>query len=437
MAKTMKNCALIISSVILTLLFTACGGSSNEPGVGQGIVAKPQSCDLNSQKQFIFDVMHDTYLWYDEVPTVDINDFDDLNSTLDALKAPLDRFSFINSLEANDNFFEQGTFEGFGFRAVINEPRDAYQIAFVFNNSPSGAAGWKRTDRITAINGVSAANIINGDGLNAALVGDTATFTIGDLSAPASDQVLTKALVIMNTVLTADIVTTETQNIGYIALSSFIENTSKEFSDAIDLLKAANVDELVLDLRYNGGGRVIASRNVASYIGGDLTKDFNFSKTTHNNKYTQSNATNPFQNFSNSLGLSRVYVLTSQSTCSASELVINSLSPFLEVVQIGATTCGKPVGMYGKTFCDKILLPIEFQSVNNNDEGDYFDGLPADCPAIDDLTHDFADPAESMLSTAIFHMNNSSCQTLAKANLHRTLKTKHLDNNWLPQKQVN
>ena len=433
----MKNYALIVSSIILTLLFTACGGSSNKPGVGQGIVAKPQSCDLNSQKQFIFDVMHDTYLWYDEVPTVDINDFDDLNSTLDALKAPLDRFSFINSLEANDNFFEQGTFEGFGFRAVINEPRDAYQIAFVFNNSPSGAAGWKRTDRITAINGVSAANIINGDGLNAALVGDTATFTIGDLSAPASDQVLTKALVIMNTVLTADIVTTETQNIGYIALSSFIENTSKEFSDAIDLLKAANVDELVLDLRYNGGGRVIASRNVASYIGGDLTKDFNFSKTTHNNKYTQSNATNPFQNFSNSLGLSRVYVLTSQSTCSASELVINSLSPFLEVVQIGATTCGKPVGMYGKTFCDKILLPIEFQSVNNNDEGDYFDGLPADCPAIDDLTHDFADPAESMLSTAIFHMNNSSCQTLAKANLHRTLKTKHLDNNWLPQKQVN
>jgi len=434
----MKNTAL---NVLVIILFSGCGGSSNEAGVGQGIVAQPQSCDINSQKQFIFDVMHDTYLWFDQIPSVDISDFDTVTETLNALRAPQDRFSFINSKAANDSFFNEGTFEGFGFRSVINAERDAYLIAYVFDNSPSGAANWERTDRITAVNGVSSTQIISGNGLSAALsglqVGDTATFTIGSLNQEASDQILTKALVTMNTVLISEVVQTQSQTIGYIALSSFIENTSNEFSDAIDSMNAANINELVLDLRYNGGGRVIASRNVASYIGGDNTKDFDYNKTLHNRKYTSSNSSNAFQDFSNALDISRIYVLTTASTCSASELVMNSLSPFVEVIQIGGTTCGKPVGMYGKEFCDQIILPIEFQSVNHNDEGDYFDGLFADCAAFDDLTHEFADPQEVMFSTAIFHMNNSNCPAVNTVQTKRSLTIEIPDNGWLPQRQVN
>ena len=433
----MKNSAL---NVFVIILFSGCGGSSNEAGVGQGIVAQPQSCDINSQKQFIFDVMHDTYLWFDQVPDVNIDNFNTVAATLDALRAPLDRFSFINTIEANENFFEQGTFEGFGFRPVINSTQDAYLIGYVFDSSPSGVAGWKRTDRITAINGVSSADIISGNGLSAALsglqVGDSAIFTIGTASNEPIDQTLTKALVTMNTVLVSEVVQSNNRTIGYIALSSFIENTTDEFSVAIDTMSAANIEELVLDLRYNGGGRVNASRNVASYIGGDNTNGFNFNKTLHNIKYTDSNSSNPFQNFSNALGLNRVYVLTTASTCSASELVMNSLSPFVEVIQIGGTTCGKPVGMYGKEFCDQIILPIEFQSVNHNDEGDYFDGLFADCPSADDLIHAFADPQELMFSTAIFHMDNSSCPTPLTAEKFLAPLAEVPDNSWLPQRQV-
>lgn len=436
----MKNLSQLICFYFIVIFSIACGGNSNESGIGQGSVSTPQSCDITSQKQFIVDVMNDTYFWYDEVPEIDIADYPTIEETLDALRAPLDRFSYITTVESNDNFFEEGTFEGFGFRAVINDARNAYLIGYIFDDSPSGAAGWKRTDSITAINGVPSSEIIAGEGLSSALsgltVGDTATFSIAEIDNSPTDQVLTKALVTMNTVLVSEVVELENQNIGYIALSSFIENTTAEFTAAIDQMNTGNVSELVLDLRYNGGGRVSASKNVASSIGGTLTSGFDYSRTIHNDKYSASNSSIPFDNPANALSLSRVYILTTSSSCSASELVINSLSPFVEVIQIGGTTCGKPVGMYGKEFCDKLILPIEFQSTNHLDEGDYFDGLIADCIEADDLTHGFADPQEGMFASAIYHMTNGTCLAVDSINSVKTTSLKEVSQNWLPHAQV-
>lgn len=400
-----------LTALFIALLFIGCG-KSNEPGIGQGIVAAPQSCDLRSQQQFIVEVMNDTYFWYDEVETINLDDYDSVEQTLDALKVPQDRFSYITTQEANDNFFEEGTFEGFGFRSLISESRDSYIIGYTFTDSPSGQAGWQRTDQITAINGVTAAEIISADGLNSVLsglnIGDTATFTLLKNNTE-TDYELIKAIVTMNTVLTSQVIQTENNIIGYVGLSNFIENTTDDFSDAIDALSEANISELVLDLRYNGGGRVSASRDVASLIGGNNTSGFNFSKTIHNDKYANSNSNIPYSSFSNALDLTRVYIITTAATCSASELIINSLSPFVEVITIGETTCGKPVGMYGKRFCEQIILPIEFQSLNHNNEGDYFDGIFATCSETDDLSHSFGDTQESMFAEAIYHMENGSC----------------------------
>ena len=429
---------IVITSTIC-FLFMGCGGNSNEPGIGQGDVVPPLSCDIDSQKQFIVDVMHDTYFWYDEVAEINIDDFETLSEVLTELRVEQDRFSYITTQEANDNFFEEGTFEGFGFRSIINQARDTYSIGYVFSDSPAGRAEWRRTDKITHINGVSSAEIIAGDGLTASLsgleVGDTANFTIMSMDQTESTVELTKAVVTMNTVLLSDVVQTDNQTVGYIALSSFIEDTSNDFSNAISELKTANVSELVLDLRYNGGGRVSASRDVASLIGGSNTEGFDFSRTIHNNKYSNSDGTTAFRSFTNALDLNRVYVLTTSSTCSASELVINSLSPFVEVITIGGTTCGKPVGMYGKQFCDRIILPIEFQSVNHEGFGDYFDGLTATCGASDDLNHQFADVQEGMFAEAIYHMNNASCSPTSISSKQAETKTALSFSAWIPQKQ--
>ncbi len=422
--KVNSEISLAVLQFILALILVAsvsgCGSSNSPPNVGQGIVSQPQSCDIDSQKQFIHDVMHDTYLWYDQVPAINLADYTTLDDTLDALRAPLDRFSYITTQTANSDFFDLGRYEGFGFLSQVNATQDAFIIGYIFDDSPAGRAGWQRTDIISAINGVAAADIIAAGGINAALadlnLGDSASFEIASLNGTPTTQVLVKSEVIMNSLLVSQVVQTTNQSIGYVAISSFLEKTAGEFATAVTQFSNANIDELVIDLRYNSGGRVYASRDVASYIGGVNTRNYSYSKSIHNDKYYLSDSQIPFENFADALNFSRIYVITTDKTCSASELIINSLSPFVEIIQIGGTTCGKPVGMYGKTFCDKILLPIEFQSVNHFDEGDYFNGLYPNCLASDDLTKDFADPTEAMFATAIFYMNNSQCPVLKQQN---------------------
>ncbi|MDQ7049207.1 MAG: S41 family peptidase [Enterobacterales bacterium] len=412
-----------LPSVLLILVFTACGNSNTPPNIGEGVAIQPQSCDIDSQKQFIVDVMHDTYLWYEQVPAINISDYATLNETLDALRAPQDRFSYITTQVANSNFFNNGSYLGFGFLALPNTAEDAFIIGYIFDDSAAGRAGWQRTDIISAIDGVAVSDIIAAGGINTALGGlndgDSATFDIAQLNGSMISQTLTKGIVNMNSVLVSQVVQTANQKIGYVAISNFLEQTAAEFHASVNQFAQANIDELVIDLRYNGGGRVYASRDVASYIGGSNTNGYNYSKTIHNNKYYLSNSSIPYTTFPDALNFSRVYVLTTDKTCSASELVINSLSPFVEVIQIGGTTCGKPVGMYGKNFCDKIILPIEFQSLNHFDQGDYFNGLTPSCLSNDDLTHAFADPAEGLFSVAINHMNGGVC-AVAKQTTRRS-----------------
>jgi len=409
-------------TAILVFLFSACGNSKAPPNIGEGLVSQPQACDIVSQKQFVVDVMHDTYLWYDQVPAINISNYATLDETLDALRAPLDRFSYITTQVANNNFFNNGSYQGFGFLAVANANQDAFIIGYIFDDSAAGRAAWKRTDIISAIDGVAASEIIAAGGINTALgslnSGDSATFDIAPINGPPVSQILLKGVVNMNSVLLSQVVQTANQTIGYVAISNFLEQTTAEFKTAVNQFAQANIDELVIDLRYNGGGRIFASRDVASYIGGNNTNGYNFSKTLHNDKYHLSNSAIPYANFSDALNFNRVYVLTTERTCSASELIINSLSPFVEVIQIGGTTCGKPVGMYGKNFCDKIILPIEFQSVNHLDQGDYFDGLTPSCFSNDDLTRELADPAEGLFSVAINHMNGGLCAVSKNQSAH-------------------
>lgn len=406
-----KSLLLILATVFI---LSGCD-DDGDIHASQGVIAAPLSCNAESEKQFVQSVMHDTYLWYQDVPSVDLSQFATAADLLDGLRVSPDRFSYIAPKLTHDAFFDQGTFEGFGFSSAISASNDSYIFRYVFDDSPAGAVGLQRSDRIIAVNGISAAQLIAGEGLSSFLstfvLGDSVTFSIQSLAAVTPTDIdLVKRLVIMNTVLHAEVVNNSGLSIGYIAISNFIDNTSIEFANAIAQFNQTGINELVLDLRYNTGGRVAASNDVASSIGGGSVQTYNFTQVLHNDKYASSNAIIPFSNFDDVLSLSRVYVLTSASTCSASELVINSLSPLIEVILIGDTTCGKPIGMYGKEFCEKIILPIEFQTVNHFSEGEYFDGLVANCTQADDLDKLFADPQEAMFAHAIYHMNNNACQ---------------------------
>jgi C-terminal processing protease CtpA/Prc len=127
------------------------------------------------------------------------------------------------------------------------------------------------------------------------------------------------------------------------------------------------------------------------------------------------NKTTRFTNPEQALNLSRLVVITTRSSASASELVINTLRPYLPVVVIGNTTYGKPVGQYGFTFCDKVLAPVSFSIKNANNEGDYFDGIPPTCVAADDITHQLGDTAEGSFAEALTYLRTGACTARSEA----------------------
>jgi hypothetical protein len=229
--------------------------------------------------------------------------------------------------------------------------------------------------------------------------------------------------------------------VGYMLFNDHIATSEPLLVSAFGQLASAGVNELVLDIRYNGGGYLDIASEVAYMIAGPAaTTGRTFEKTTFNDKYPTRNPVTgetlnpiPFhttsQGFSGpsgqalpSLSLSRVTVLTSANTCSASESIVNSLRGVgVQVIEIGSTTCGKPFGFYPEDNCGTTYFSIQFQGVNDQGFGDYPDGFsPANatgtvgvqlpgCSVADDFSHALGDPAEARLAAALGYLANQGC----------------------------
>ncbi len=115
----------------------------------------------------------------------------------------------------------------------------------------------------------------------------------------------------------------------------------------------------------------------------------------------------------NALSLGRIVFITTGATASASEIVINGLEPFVEVAIVGSTTFGKPVGQLGFAFCERVLRPASFQTVNADGEGEFFAGIAPDCEAEDDLSKPLGDPREASMAEALHLLETGTCSTPA------------------------
>ncbi|MCK5662371.1 MAG: hypothetical protein KAI17_02745, partial [Thiotrichaceae bacterium] len=196
---------------------------------------------------------------------------------------------------------------------------------------------------------------------------------------------------------------------GYLAFKSFLATSDAELKVVFSDFNAAGVNKVILDLRYNGRGRVSVARNLASFmVPSSLTNEL-FALLKQNDKHQDLNSSYYFKSMVNELDLDRVVVITSGSTASASEMVINGLKPFVDVKTVGNKTFGKPVGMNPVEFDDKVILPITFATYNQDGEGEYFDGIPYDCFVKDDLNFDFGDPLEPMLAEALVVSQKGTC----------------------------
>jgi hypothetical protein len=425
------------------------------------------------EKQWLRSWSNEFYLWYGEIedrdPGIDYSNFitsrfpTEPNAYFSLLKTPAttpsgkakDAYHFVYDSETWYQLSQGGTSGGYGMEIAVlagSPPRDV-RVAYVHAGSPADLAGIARGAKIIDVDGTS---VFDGDPdvLNAGLfpeLDETHSFGILPLGSDVVEVVeLTATEVALEPVQAAQILTTPTGNVGYLAFHDHIAPAEADLYSAFSDFVQQGINDLVIDLRYNGGGYLAIASQLAYMVAGDQTANKTFEVLQFNDKYPNTNPVTgqpiqpmPFYpitvGFSDlpaeqalpSVGLSRVFVLTGSGTCSASEALINGLRGVgVEVIQIGKTTCGKPYGMYPTENCGSTYFTLQFKGVNALGFGDYPDGfVPSEqpeagrldmvqgCVVDDDFGHVFGDVNEARLAAALYYRDNGSCPTNPNASL--------------------
>lgn len=411
----------------VTLALSACGGSdSSSLGNTGGTGNDYAFCSVEYQNEQFFEYMQEDYFWADQLQdNLDPEAFDDVYAVLEELRVPEDRYSYILTEEEYDQLFVTATYFGFGFSMEqISESR--VKIRFVYDGSPAANAGMERADEILAIGGVPVSELLASGEFNEALgpneQGLSREITWQKPDGTEQTELLSKVEVETNTVMGAQTYQVDNETVGYFALDSFINRTGDDLNTAFDLFAEQGVNHLVIDVRYNGGGLIRYANQISTQTAGTNVQGKTFLQYRFNEQNSELNETLPFSLVDGveQLNLDRVFILTTGSSCSSSEIIINSLRPHIEVVTVGQPTCGKPVGQQPEELCDKVTFAINFETVNSEGEGQYYDGLAPDCSVEDQLVADWGSPEDPLTAAANTYISTGSCPVAASAEMKKS-----------------
>lgn len=405
-----------VVAALFPLALVACGGG----GGGED----NSTCSVNDQKAWLTDYMSDWYFWYRLSPRADASLYSSLDSYYGSLlyngssvDFPADRWSYSQSTEAFNRFFGDGATLGYGLSvAGLELARNGalpLYVRYVEPASPAGAQGVARGDRIMSINGRSSVDLIAADdfgALSPAQAGDAVTLVLRragvERAVTLTAQVFNLTPVGASTVQT----TAAGRRLGYLAVKDMVSQALAPYDTAFANFQAAGVQDVVLDLRYNGGGLVSTGGTLASYISGSRGTGLTYASLLYNDRKSANNANFRFSNPSAALSLPRVIVLMGRRTCSASEQVINGLrGAGVQVVAIGETTCGKPVGFLPKAYCGQTYSAVNFESVNQRNEGRYFSGFAPTCAVTEDFTVPQGSAADPLMVAARTVADTGTC----------------------------
>jgi len=408
-------------------------------------LAVPDELQLND---FVWKGMNLYYLWQADVPNLADNRFgnqDELNGFLATFSSPttlfnslrtdpsIDRFSVIYSnytvLEGILSGNTTDTGMDYGLKYKSGSTTDIFGwVRYILPNSDAATKNIHRGDLFYAINGTPL-TIGNYQSLlaNSTFTVNLANYDNGNITPNGQSVTLTKTAVAENPVFTTNVIQQGTNKIGYLMYNGFYTAYESHLNAAFAQFQSQGITHLILDLRYNSGGSVATATRLASMITGQFNGQI-FAYQQWNAKLQSSaNASNNYftttlsnGNAINSLNLSKVYVLTSRSTASASELVLNGLKPYVQVVQIGDKTTGKNVGsvtLYDSpTFTSQnrnpnhkyAMQPIVLKIANANGFSDYQTGLVSDYLFLEDYGNlgVLGNPTEPLLNQALTVISN-------------------------------
>ncbi len=419
----MKNFKALILLILVTSITTSCFEDNDDT-----------QTPIQSINNFVWKGMNSWYKWQPNVPDLSdsktdnstqyesfLNKFSNPKDLFNSLRYQIgvtDRFSWFveDYIELQQQF--QGITKSFGMRFTpveINSSGDVIlYIKHVALDSPANDANIKRGDIINAIDGTTL-NTNNYNDLANKLFGETVTLSFvsennGTLSF-IDDKTITASVISENPIFLKKVFNDiNGKKVGYLVYNGFRSSYNDELNDTFLFFKNENINELIIDLRLNGGGSVSTAAYLASMIyssaGTDIFTDLKFNSKhseQEDGSYNFGNTLNVFDSNSTKVGeqtinrlnnINRLYVLTSNNTASASELIINGLRPYLNAVKVvGTTTFGKNVGsitLYDSPNTDytertsankthtKAMQPIVFKTFNKDGESDYTQGFTPD-----------------------------------------------------------
>ncbi len=471
----------LLIALLLSLTLVGCGGgsgSSSSPSSSQdsnsgwvagryeawrnlgGICANPRNNNdvrgtITDENSWIRSFSNDTYLWYGDLPDVDPASINSTEIYFDLMKTtalsptgnPKDQFHYTYDTEKWELLSESGISVGYGAQFQLSEnnyPR-SIAVAYTEANTSASANNLTRGAAIISIDGVDVAYGSDVDTLNAGLfpsnAGEPHIFEVRDLGAAQ-----TRIITLISEAVVSDPVQNEKyfdmngNKVGYMTFNDHIATAEQQLIDAMSLMRDSAVDELIVDLRYNGGGLLGISAELGYMIAGYVGDGKVFYETQFNSKHPSydpitGDFLSPVMFQSSAVGysaiagqplpalnLSRVFIIASEGTASASEALINGLRGVgVDVILIGDTTLGKPYGFYPIDNCGTTYFTVQFKGVNARGFGDYSDGFtPVEnvssqgsevtgCRVADDLTHMLGDRSEARISAALSYIENGSC----------------------------
>jgi C-terminal processing protease CtpA/Prc len=405
-----------------------------------------------------------TYYWYNQVPAIDplsstYPKAEDLLTTMisypkDQSGNQLDRYSFLDRTGSLANKLQNGIIEqtqdlsgNFGMEATFaNDENNKTHVVVVYadKNSPAGQKGITRGWEITSINGNTNMTFDGNTGANTTRITDaiyrssSTTFTF---SRPGNSTPLSVTLEAgsynVNPVLFDTVYQSGAKRIGYFVFYTFssISNenggatpTKQVLDQVFSKFRAASIQELIVDLRYNTGGAVSTAQYIDNAIAPASTQGKVMFYYIYNDKLMQNlgpvglTASVNFQP-AGGMNLSRVFFITGSQTASASELTLNNLKPYMTVKQVGSTTFGKPVGFMGRTISDHDaagnekyladLYAINFETKNANMQGGYYAGIDPDEEAKDFVNVPWGNMADENLSKIFSFINTGNFRQAA------------------------